>query len=581
MVAQSKGRGGPWAGRAALVGFGILVALAVLEGLLRLGGFLYQPGAAIDRNAAASRDGTYRVLCLGESTTAGIASGDDAYPTQLERILNERAAGRARFEVINQGKPGTTTDVILTRLPELIEKFEPDIVVAMMGVNDGHLIDPAFQVGGSLRVWKLLKTLYHSYRSPPVTDQVEELLVRARAALEHLPATAIELASRANEIAPDDPRGSIVLAEARVQTDQIELAAESYLKAFEIDAPAVVAYSFEVEKPSIGVLDWVLSRLHRDSNALVARAVMALRRRDLAAAEYYSRRSIEIDPGNALGLVAHGHVLQLTGSPQEARREFEAAYAANPQLVEVLAGDRVVGSPALFETAVREHQRGGARSKRPATSDTLWFLRAKRELEEGLKGLHLKQSWEQIASGELEEATQGLRALTESKEDVSVRVRLRAHGQLAILAWQGGNAAEAERHHEKVEEILQGRVNPTTTENYRGLWRMLRDHGIPLVAAQYPMRSLASLQLLLEPAPDVVFVDNERVFKEALLGRPYTEIFYDLFAGDFGHMTVEGNRILADNIADAVLELVPEVRERGAGSIPGDNLPEPSAHPVL
>jgi hypothetical protein len=54
---------------------------------------------------------------------------------------------------------------------------------------------------------------------------------------------------------------------------------------------------------------------------------------------------------------------------------------------------------------------------------------------------------------------------------------------------------------------------------------------------------------------------NDHVFKRALLGRPYTEIFVDLFAGDFGHATLEGNRLLAENVADTILTLV-ALRER-------------------
>lgn len=75
---------------------------------------------------------------------------------------------------------------------------------------------------------------------------------------------------------------------------------------------------------------------------------------------------------------------------------------------------------------------------------------------------------------------------------------------------------------------------------------------------QYPMRRLDPLREMLAPASDVVFVSNERIFKDALLGRPYSEIFADLFAGDFGHTNIEGNNILAGNVAEAILKLAPQ-----------------------
>ena len=58
---------------------------------------------------------------------------------------------------------------------------------------------------------------------------------------------------------------------------------------------------------------------------------------------------------------------------------------------------------------------------------------------------------------------------------------------------------------------------------------------------------------------DVVFVDNEQLFKEALHHMPYSELFTDNFGGDFGHATPKGNRLLAENIANVILK---EIFER-------------------
>jgi len=176
-----------------------------------------------------------------------------------------------------------------------------------------------------------------------------------------------------------------------------------------------------------------------------------------------------------------------------------------------------------------------------------------------MKGLHLRQSWEQIASGQTEEAEAALRGLADATDEVSARVRIRAHGQLAILAWQAGDVARAEEHHRALDDMLGTATSPMTTDNYRKLRRMLEESGASLVAVQYPMRRVEFLRRLLEPASGIVFVDNESTFKQALRGRPYTDIFTDLFAGDFGHLTVEGNRMLAANVAEAVLSLVPEL----------------------
>jgi len=128
----TPGRTSAWQ-KVALVAFGLCLALALLEGGLRAAGWLFlrvQEG----RNRASLAEGRpYRVLCIGESTTA--LGGEDAYPHQLERILNEQA-GRHLVSVVNRGVPAINTDRILAMIPALLGQYRPDVVVAMMGIND-------------------------------------------------------------------------------------------------------------------------------------------------------------------------------------------------------------------------------------------------------------------------------------------------------------------------------------------------------------------------------------------------------------------------------------------------------------
>jgi len=54
----------------------------------------------------------------------------------------------------------------------------------------------------------------------------------------------------------------------------------------------------------------------------------------------------------------------------------------------------------------------------------------------------------------------------------------------------------------------------------------------------------------------VIFVDNERIFKDAIGKKGYNKYFTDMFGGDFGHCTQKGNKLLAENIANAILKEV-------------------------
>lgn len=66
------------------------------------------------------------------------------------------------------------------------------------------------------------------------------------------------------------------------------------------------------------------------------------------------------------------------------------------------------------------------------------------------------------------------------------------------------------------------------------------------------MRSIEPLRKIFEEENNIIFVDNEQIFKSAIAKGRYKDFFNDMFAGDFGHCTDKGNRLLAGNIADVI-----------------------------
>ena len=136
-----------------LIVFGVILTLVLLEIGLRLAGsavlFLQER-----HNQLTSGQQRYRILCLGESTTA--LGGQDAYPSQLQTILNDRSQ-RQKFTVINKGIVSTTTDYILAHLEENLDHYKPQMVVVMMGINDKAYPRPS-QV--PLWLWKIKKTSF-------------------------------------------------------------------------------------------------------------------------------------------------------------------------------------------------------------------------------------------------------------------------------------------------------------------------------------------------------------------------------------------------------------------------------------
>ena len=74
-----------------------------------------------------------------------------------------------------------------------------------------------------------------------------------------------------------------------------------------------------------------------------------------------------------------------------------------------------------------------------------------------------------------------------------------------------------------------------------------------MVCMQYPMRGMEPLRRMFRGREEgIVFVDNEKVFQDAVKSLGFEEYFCDLFAGDFGHCTKKGNKLLAENLANVL-----------------------------
>jgi tetratricopeptide (TPR) repeat protein len=130
----------------------------------------------------------------------------------------------------------------------------------------------------------------------------------------------------------------------------------------------------------------------------------------------------------------------------------------------------------------------------------------------------------------------------------------RIFGAMALLYKEMGNPELANEYAEKIHQV--GLEDTVIANNYRKLKEILDRKGIKLVCVQYPMRNVGLLKRIFENDKDVIFVDNERVFKNAVKRSGFKEYFRDMSAGDFGHCTAKGNMLLAQNIADVILREV-------------------------
>ncbi|MDF3055540.1 MAG: tesA [Gammaproteobacteria bacterium] len=76
------------------------------------------------------------ILLLGDSLSAGygLEKVTDGWPALLQARLSEKHLG---YQLVNESISGETTSNGLFKLPSMLEKYHPDIVIIAYGGNDG------------------------------------------------------------------------------------------------------------------------------------------------------------------------------------------------------------------------------------------------------------------------------------------------------------------------------------------------------------------------------------------------------------------------------------------------------------
>ncbi|CAN0420407.1 unnamed protein product, partial [Phaeothamnion confervicola] len=89
-------------------------------------------------NAAMKREGDFKVVALGSSSTqgAGASSSKTCYPAQLSAELNRRFHPDKHFDVVNLGVGGEMASDMLERIDTEVLSLKPDLVIWQTGVND-------------------------------------------------------------------------------------------------------------------------------------------------------------------------------------------------------------------------------------------------------------------------------------------------------------------------------------------------------------------------------------------------------------------------------------------------------------
>ncbi|MFH1889030.1 MAG: tetratricopeptide repeat protein [Candidatus Omnitrophota bacterium] len=476
-----------------LILFGLVLLVIMLEVTLRLGGFIFLSMQEYRNLSSLKQKGTYRIVCIGESTTANI------YPVLLEKILNQRNAG-IRFSVINKGVPGINTSAILEKLESNIDSYQPDMVIAMIGLNDAGKHIPYASIGNSnnkkffnsLKVYKLICLLWAH-----ATNKMHELRIRNK---------------NSNDAPSPIARpfsNTSVPSEKNVQAQYDNTEADALKDAI-------------VMNPS-------------DDHAYDALGQFYITRYKFSEAERLFKRALELNPGNPWYYSNLGFIYTRYNKMDLAEEMFKKAIESDPK-----------NATTYFELGLYVYKIRGD------------LLRLEEVLRNAI-ALNPGFCWAYI---ELAHCYQKQNKFAEAVEVLNKAIKIdpdntdRYYGALASLNMITNDRKDVQRYYDKVKQLRFENYNPVTRNNYLRFIEILDRRKVRFVCMQYPVRSIEPLKVIFQNQAGIIFVDNERIFKEAMAKGSYEEYFRDMIGGDFGHCTEKGNRLLAENIANVILKEV-------------------------
>ena len=477
---------------------GIFLSLVILELSLRMAGevFLFIQERANLSSLAQQKE--IRILCLGESTTA--LGEDHSYPRQLEHILNGSLKSK-KFSVINKGIPATTTDTIVNDLRENLTQYKPHMVIVMMGINDN-----AFFLQDKTQTSSLMRWL-SSMRTVKLCRWLQDAL--------HYPLnrpipTALQPTEKAN------PQNFIDWFELgmsyKVQGLYLQ-AIDAYKKAFALTTDDKIVYRV--------MALWKIGECYK-SAGLFDQAI-----------EYY-QKVLSLVPSHSSAWGELGEIYLIQGKYAQAQKLLTQ---------QILLQPREAGFYRLLVLCYKNQKKYDQIEP---------LLRHGLDINPNNGDLNAELGYFLMEQKRYKEAEGPFLKVLDLQPYSAHKLNAQIIKQLVIiynhLALPQKAQAVQERFNYQFDEY-----KARTWANYSALIGILKEKGIPLIIMQYPLRDLAPLRAhILEK--NITYVDNRQPFDQIVTEKGYEYLFTDHFAGDFGHCTNEGNKILAHNAAVAVLK---------------------------
>lgn len=531
--------------RIGLVFLGILISFVVLEIVLRFGGVTLLAWQRYDNRL--SPDNVYRVLTLGESTTANLRNGHSSWPEELEIILNNRSKGM-KFKVFNEAVPGTRTYKIAARLNEQLEKYKPHMVITMMGANDREDVLVRHD-----RLTGQIKLFFKDFRVYKLFDRIIEGLSYKYMADYYL-----------------DEQGANKTKEEEYKREEERLKnhIDNYPKDFDALLDLAIFYQDnERYEELFNVSKRLMALKPKSPISFFSLGYSYAKLKQYEDAEQMLKRVIELQPYFDKTYLNLGDVYYEWNKTEQAIGMYLFYVNISTQIDE-----RILIQLAELYTRLNNSRKAYQYVRQLITlnpsreTEMLWFGKLYQELNKSDEAVPLikralerypnnfaaytELTWHYLSNNMHSEAEEMFRKSMEKNPDHLLKL----YTNMGVHYEEIGQRKKAEEMFKKSSELRRQFYSPTTQESYLDLYRMASERGITLVVMQYPTLDAGDLKAMFRGNEKIIFVSNKENFERVLANATYDDYFIDrIWQGTFGHATLKGNIVIAENAADTVL----------------------------
>jgi len=495
-----------------LILLGIILAMVLLERAMRLGGLSLLLLKERDNKVSFDED-EIRILCVGESTTA--MGGKSSYPSQLESILNQKGLSK-KFKVINKGLVSTTSDEILGALEGHLDRYRPHIVVGMIGINDYLIERNVFSFKGEafIKKFKVFK-LYELIRL--------KLVDKSKTKEEYSKDSIVLIEKEKIAFGQQDVQNELdvslyMFTQGERVIEEMKAAYEKVRNPFGRRSIALLI------KKQNARMAWILVRIGKNLRS----------QGHCKDAEKFLSLAIRKDSNNVGAYVEQGRCYKESGDFEGALEYFKKASAISPDslLVKIEMGN--------CYSALNKYDEAYAIAQSIFGEDIHQEAAVNSQIAGWFKG----EKYYDFAENRM------LKAIEKNSNNYLL------YEDLADLYAGHEEKEKAKEFYRKsllVEAENEG-YPMVTVHNYNKIVDLVGRRGIRMIVMQYPQRQIEPLKKIFWTEIPILFLENKDNFEKALQYESYKDYFSDRFGGNFGHCTYKGNHLIADNLANLIIE---------------------------